>query len=86
MVETAEFEMTFEETVDHTDARATISLRGAKFVGFGRARRNPADPDLPVVGEELAAARALSELAHRLLDAAADAINEREGKPPHLAI
>lgn len=86
MVETAEIEITFEETVDHTDARATIVLRGSRFGGFGRARRNPADPDLPVVGEELAAARALSELAHRLLDAAADAINQREGKPPHLAI
>jgi hypothetical protein len=86
MVETAEIEITFEETPDHTDARATIALRGTKFHGFGRARRNPADPELPVVGEELAAARALSELAHRLLDAAADAISQREGKPPHLTI
>jgi hypothetical protein len=84
MTETAEIEMTFEEDVDHTEARATLVLRGARFTGFGRARRNPADPDLPMVGEELAAARALSELTHKLVEAAAEAISEREGRPAHV--
>jgi len=85
-METAEIEITFEEDADHTDARATIALRGATFTGFGRARRNPADPSMPMVGEELAAARALSDLAHKLVDAAAETISTREGQRAHVAI
>lgn len=81
MKETGEIEMTFEEDVDHTEATASLMLRGVTFTGAGRARRNPADVDVPIVGEELAASRALSDLAHKLLDAAAEAISEREGAP-----
>jgi hypothetical protein len=44
------------------------------LVGTGVARLNPEDRDVPEIGAELAAARALSDLAHRLLDAAADDI------------
>jgi len=84
MIETTEIEITFEEDADHTEARATLALRGASFTAVGRARRNPADPNLPMVGEELAAARALSELAHKLMDAAAEVISEREGRPARL--
>ncbi len=86
MTETAEIEVTFEEDADHTEARATLALRGARFTGFGRARRNPTDPNLPMVGEELAAARALADLSHKLVDAAAEAISEREGHPAHVRI
>jgi hypothetical protein len=86
MIETSEIEITFEEDGDHTEARATIALRGATFTGWGRARRNPADPAVPMVGEELAAARALSELAHKLMEAAAEAISEREGAPARPAL
>ena len=81
MTETAEIEMAFQEDSDHTEARATLVLRGATFTGFGRARRNPSDPDLPMVGEELAAARALSDLSHKLVEAAAETISERQGRP-----
>jgi uncharacterized protein DUF1876 len=86
MIETTEIEITFEEDGDHTEARATLRLRGVTFTAAGRARRNPADPDLPMVGEELAAARALSDLAHKLMDAAAEVISEREGRPAHLNV
>ena len=79
MTEPAEIEMTFEQDADHTEARAALVLRGIGFTGFGRARRNPADPNLPLVGEELAAARALSDLTHKLVEAAAETISEREG-------
>jgi hypothetical protein len=34
----------------------------------GRSRRNPADPSIPQIGEELAAARALHDLANHLTD------------------
>jgi len=63
-----------DEDADHTEARAVVELAGEEFVGRGRARRNPVDPERPVIGEELATARALSDLSRRLLDAATDAI------------
>jgi hypothetical protein len=84
MKETGEIEMTFEEDSDHTEARASLIIRGATFTGAGRARRNPTDADLPIIGEELAAARALSDLAHKLVEAAAEAISVHEGVPVHL--
>jgi hypothetical protein len=86
MIETSEIAITFEEDGDHTEARASITLRGATFTGRGRARRNPGDPAVPVIGEELAAARALSDLAHHLVEAAAELISGREGGPAHLGI
>jgi len=38
---------------------------------------------MPMVGEELAAARALSDLSHQLLDTVTETISEREGRPAH---
>ena len=84
MKETGEIELSFEEDADHTQAQASLVIRGATFTGNGRARSNPVDTNLPIVGEELAAARALSDLAHKLVDAATEAISEREGAPVHL--
>ena len=84
MKETSEIEISFEEDSTHTEARASIVLRGATFTGWGRARRNPIDTNVPMIGEELATARALSDLAHKLVDAAAEAISGREGQPARL--
>jgi hypothetical protein len=56
-------------------------VRERDFIARGRARRNPRDPNVPVVGEELAAARALSDLSHQLLHAAAERIEAFEGRP-----
>jgi hypothetical protein len=81
-----EIALHFSEDEDHTDARAVLTLRGATFTGWGRARRNPADPSVPMVGEELATARALSDLAHKLLDGAAEGISDFSGRPAHLVI
>lgn len=44
---------------------------GTDLSGRGEAHTNPADPLVPEIGDELAAARALSDLAHQLLDSAA---------------
>jgi hypothetical protein len=76
----------FSEDEDHTEARANLVLRGATFTGWGRSRRNPADPNIPMVGEELAAARALSDLAHKLLDGAAEGISDFSGRPGRVVI
>ncbi len=48
----------------HTGDRTGLTATGA-------ARLNPTDRDVPEIGDELAVARALSGLAHVLLDAAA---------------
>jgi len=69
-----QIDIQLEEDTDHTEAEAMLELAGERFVGRGRARRNPVDANRPVIGEELATARALSDLSRRLLDAATDAI------------
>jgi Rv2632c-like len=74
-------EIAIDEDDNHTEARATVRVGEKEFHGWGRARRNPNDPNVPMVGEELAIARALSELSHQLLGAAADAIEAFEGHP-----
>ncbi|QNN55081.1 DUF1876 domain-containing protein [Nocardioides mesophilus] len=57
----------------HADARLRTSDR-TSLTATGVARLNPADRDIPEIGDELAAARALSELAHQLLHTAAQDI------------
>ena len=64
-----------DEHDGRTRAVARLHTRDTEsLVGVGLARLDPADRDVPEIGDELAAARALSELAHRLLSAAADDI------------
>lgn len=73
-------EVVIDEDNSATEAKAMLQLGDRRLAGWGRARRNPHDPQRPRVGEELACARALSELSHKLLDAAADEIEEFEGR------
>jgi len=79
--ETTEIEITFHEDGAHTEARASLAIRGVTFTASGRASRNPADVEVALIGEELAAARALADLAHQLLEAAAAAIGDGGGPP-----
>lgn len=72
------------EHADHTEAKAELQLGAAVQGGWGRARRNPADTDRPRIGDELAMARALSDLAHHLLDDVANQIEAAEGHPAHV--
>jgi hypothetical protein len=74
-------EVAFSETDERTRADAILEFRGQRFHGWGQAKRAPADPNVPVIGEELAAARALSMLSHELVQAAAERIEEFEGRP-----
>jgi hypothetical protein len=69
----------FTEESDRTRADAMLELADQRFHGFGRAKRAPEDPSVPVIGQDLAAARALSDLSHQLLDAAAERIEKFEG-------
>lgn len=78
-------EVALEETPEgHTEARAVLPVGAREYGGWGRAQRNPSDASMPLVGEELAVARALSDLAHHLLDSAAHAIELREGGRVHV--
>jgi uncharacterized protein DUF1876 len=77
-------EIAFTEDGDRTRADATLQLASERFHGFGRAKRAPEDPSVPVIGQDLAAARALSDLSHQLLQAAAERIESFEGHPVRL--
>jgi hypothetical protein len=77
-------EVLLEEDDAETEARALLRMGNREIGGWGRARRNPQDPMRPRVGEELAIARALSELSHKLVDAAAVEIEDYEGHRVHL--
>ncbi|WP_222262922.1 DUF1876 domain-containing protein [Modestobacter marinus] len=73
-----------DEHEDRTRAVARLS-RGEdqSLAGTGLARLNPADRNVPQIGDELAVARALSELSHLLLDVAARDIEQISGVPAH---
>lgn len=67
-----------DEQGDDTLADATLSLENKmEMHGRGMSRRNPRDESEPRIGDELATARALSDLAHQLLAAAATDIESR---------
>jgi Domain of unknown function (DUF1876)/Domain of unknown function (DUF1918) len=51
----------------------------------GEARRRPADPDMPKIGDEVAVARALRRLADRLLEMASNDLSDAEGRPISLS-
>ena len=74
-------EIAFTEEEDRTRADAVLELASQRFHGYGRAKRSPDDPSVPVIGQDLAAARALSDLSHQLLSAAAERIEAHEGHP-----
>lgn len=77
-------EVSLTEDPDATQAHAVLELGDRAFDGYGVARRNPIDPDIPRIGEELATARALSDLQHQLVHAAVAAIEAFEGHPVKL--
>jgi hypothetical protein len=58
-----------EESDGTTRAAARLDTGTNVITGHGLARCNPSDRDVPEIGEELAVARALSDLAHALFDA-----------------
>ncbi|WP_020524810.1 DUF1876 domain-containing protein [Catelliglobosispora koreensis] len=63
----------------YAEARLRTEL-GDRLVGIGRAKVNPHDYDVPEIGDELAVARALSDLGHRLSVAAVGDIQQVTGE------
>jgi hypothetical protein len=68
---------TTAHAVLHTGAATELDSRG-------EAHRKPSDADVPEIGDEVAAARALRRLADRLLGAASADIEAVEGNEVHL--
>jgi hypothetical protein len=77
-------EVEVHEHPDHTEAKALLDLEGEVRGGWGRARRNPTDPERPRLGEELAVARALADLARHLGSEVDAEIEATEGRPAHV--
>lgn len=57
-----------------TQARVELDTGANTLTGEGLARRHPADPEVPEIGDELAVGRALIELGERLVHAASEDI------------
>lgn len=68
--------ISFHQDDGETKADALLAREDLGMVGHGVARRNPDDPEVAQIGEEIAAARALADLAHQLLGDAAEQIED----------
>jgi hypothetical protein len=82
---------TVEVFINENDGRTSAQARlhtgeDAHLVGLGQARVHPTDRDVPEIGDELAAARALSDLSHALLAAAAGDIEAVTVQPAQLRV
>jgi hypothetical protein len=63
---TCHIDVLIEEHEERTRAKARLSWAGKTFVGIGLARLDPADRPVAQIGDELAIARALSDLSNQL--------------------
>ncbi|MHC3469545.1 DUF1876 domain-containing protein [Streptomyces sp. 7R007] len=80
MLHTAEWKVRlylFEEE-GTTKARVVLETGTTSFTGHGIAHCNPGDTDVPEIGDELAAGRALHDLARQLVDTAGRDVVARE--------
>lgn len=69
-----------------TEAQARLVIGGDEITAKGTAHRNPSDPDKPVIGDELAIARALLLLARELGQKVDEGIAAYEGHEVHVSI
>ncbi|MFH8800811.1 DUF1876 domain-containing protein [Streptomyces sp. NPDC017936] len=60
----------FEDDDGTTKAHLVLDTGTTEITGHGAAHRHPADADVPEIGDELAAGRAMNDLARQLLDTA----------------
>ncbi len=68
-----------------TDAEVRMTkVDNRNFSGRGKAKLNPADRNVAVIGEEIAIARALTDLSHKLLHSAAVGVENITHEKAHL--
>ena len=73
-----------DEHDGRTHARVQLTTGDNVLTGTGIARRRGADRDVPEIGDELAVARALGDLAHQLLEATAADLEQVTHEPARL--
>jgi len=77
---TVKIDISEDEADERTQARAVLSAQGSRWhESVGVARRNPSDRAVPEIGDELAAGRALMDLADKLLGDAAEDVAQYAG-------
>ena len=69
-----------------TNATARLEIGGEELAATGKAQRNPEDPDRPMIGDELAIARALLVLARQLGQKVDEGVAAYEGHEVHVSI
>ena len=74
-------EVSIDEHEGLTRAKARLRWRERESVGVGMARLNPADRNVAEIGDELAVARALSDLGKRIRAEAAEDIESVTHEP-----
>ena len=79
-------EISLREDGREPRAEARLTKQAGGIVGRGLARRNPDDQEVTQIGEQIAAARALSDLAHQLLSDAAGQIEGITHQRAHLSL
>ena len=79
-------EISLHEEGRETRAEVRLTKQAGGIVGRGLARRNPDDQEVTQIGEQIAAARALSDLAHQLLSDAAGQIEGITHQRAHLSL
>lgn len=70
-----------ERDAERTRAKARIRWAGRDLVGIGLARLDPADEPVTRIGDELAVARALADLADQLFTMASADIQASTHEP-----
>lgn len=78
---TCHIDVLIEEHEERTRAKARLSWAGKRFVGVGLARLDPADRPVAQIGDELAVARALSDLSNQLFAATSTDIQASTHEP-----
>ena len=87
VVSTWRVQVTLSHEGPETTAQAVLVTGSPEHLGaVGHAVRNPDDEAVPVIGEEVAVARALRRLADRLLDTAEEQIEDSTGLPARLHV
>jgi hypothetical protein len=77
-------EVSIDEHMGLTRAKARLRWREKEEVGIGTARLNPEDRDIAEIGDELAVGRALTDLGKRLMAVSAQDIERVTGQPATL--
>jgi hypothetical protein len=78
-------ELSFEEDGTHTMCEARLmGERAPGLIGHGDSERSAVDRPVPRIGEEVAAARALEQLSHKLRAQASGDIEDEARRPIYL--